>query len=96
MSATTPGSEVAIPSPVDRFLGRLEAADAGERARLKRNAGQPLAGARGVLPLFYTVADPILPAVQYDGLCSLRPRSHREQRRSFLRAGRTLSVAFSS
>src|SRR4051812_45539118 len=30
----------------------------------------------------YTVADPVLPSVEYDGWCSLRPRSHREQRRS--------------
>jgi hypothetical protein len=43
--------------------------------------------------LNYTVADPVLPTVLYDGWCSLRPRSHCEQRRSFLRAGRTLPVA---
>lgn len=40
------------------FVERLEALEPGDRARLKRNAGQPLAEARNALGLFYRILPP--------------------------------------
>lgn len=51
-------SEAAVPPitpQVESFIDRLERADPGEQARLKRNAGQTLGESRGVLPFFYRV-----------------------------------------
>lgn len=38
---------------IERFIRKLDDLEPGPRARLRRNAGEPLAGSRGVLPLFY-------------------------------------------
>jgi hypothetical protein len=35
----------------------------------------------------YTVVDPVLPSLWYDGCCSLGPRSHGEHRPLFLGGG---------
>lgn len=43
------------------FLERLEALDAGDQARLKRNAGNRLAEARGALGTFYNLLPPGVP-----------------------------------
>ena len=40
-------------STIDEFVDRLNQLDAGERARLKRNAGNTLAQSRGVHALFF-------------------------------------------
>ncbi len=40
---------------ITRFIDRLDALEPGPRARLKRNAGNTLAEARAVLPLFYRI-----------------------------------------
>lgn len=40
---------------VKKFVERLERLDPGERARLKRNAGKPLAESRDALVLFYSL-----------------------------------------
>lgn len=45
-------------SEVEAFCERLQALDAGARARLKRSAGQSLGEARGVLGLFYRLLPP--------------------------------------
>jgi CRISPR system Cascade subunit CasB len=57
-------TERELDSKVAAFFGRLDRLDAGERARFKRSAGQPLAGARDVLGLFYHVLPPGVPAYQ--------------------------------
>lgn len=46
-------SEKQPTSPTATFIGRLAALDPGERARLKRHAGKPLAESADVLGLFY-------------------------------------------
>jgi len=48
------------------FCERLSRLDAGDRARLKRNAGQRLAEARGVTGLFYRLLPPGVGAGQED------------------------------
>jgi len=48
------------------FFERLERLDAGERARLKRNAGQKLAESRGVLGLFYSLLPPGVSDYQHE------------------------------
>jgi CRISPR system Cascade subunit CasB len=54
MSTAPPGRNAAATTEeVDAFVGRLERADKGDLARLKRNAGQPLGESRGALPVFY-------------------------------------------
>jgi CRISPR system Cascade subunit CasB len=50
-SATPP----AIAPNITRYIDRLDALDPGQRARLKRNAGNTLAESRGLLPLFYRI-----------------------------------------
>jgi CRISPR system Cascade subunit CasB len=55
---STPASTSSAPPPaiapeITRFIDRLDALDPGPRARLKRNAGNTLAEAHGILPLFY-------------------------------------------
>lgn len=40
-------------SPIDVFIGRLGQLEAGDRAKLKRNAGNRLAESRGVHGLFF-------------------------------------------
>src|SRR5436309_16120992 len=45
----------AIAPEIARFIDRLDALEPGPRARLKRNAGNTLAEARGILPLFYRI-----------------------------------------
>ena len=50
---------------VNLFIERLHRLDAGERARLKRNAGRTLAECRDVLGLFYHLLPPdVLPYQQ--------------------------------
>ena len=44
------------------FCDRLEQLDAGERARLKRNAGRTLAESHNVLGLFFRLLPPNVPA----------------------------------
>jgi CRISPR type I-E-associated protein CasB/Cse2 len=44
-----------IAPEITQFIERLDALEAGPRARLKRNAGNGLADSRGVLPLFYRI-----------------------------------------
>lgn len=52
---------------ITTFFSRLEKLDAGERARLKRCAGQTLAEARHeALGLFFRVLPPDVPAFQHD------------------------------
>lgn len=52
---------------ITTFFSRLEKLDAGERARLKRCAGQTLAEARHeALGLFYSVLPPNVSAFQHD------------------------------
>lgn len=52
---------------ITTFFNRLEKLDAGERARLKRCAGQTLAEARHeALGLFFRVLPPDVPAFQHD------------------------------
>lgn len=46
------------------FIARLEALDAGDRARLKRNAGKTIAEAHEVLGLFYGLLPPGTPQYQ--------------------------------
>lgn len=47
---------------IETFFERLERLDAGGRARLKRNAGNPLAASRsGALGLFYNLLPPGVP-----------------------------------
>lgn len=48
------------PTLSERFLARLSDLDAGERGRLKRNAGLALVEARQSLGLFYRLAPPTL------------------------------------
>src|SRR4051812_28550444 len=56
MSVSLMPAEPAGPRPeVVRFISALEDLGPGPRARLKRNAGEDLAGSRGVLPLFYQI-----------------------------------------
>jgi CRISPR system Cascade subunit CasB len=50
-SPLAPAPEIA--PEVARFVSRLAALGPGPQARLKRNAGNTLAEARGVLPLFF-------------------------------------------
>jgi len=49
---------------VSAFFERLERLDAGGRARLKRNAGRPLAESRDALGLFYALLPQGVPAGQ--------------------------------
>ena len=50
---------------IETFFERLERLDAGGRARLKRNAGNPLATSRsGALGLFYNLLPPGVPQYQ--------------------------------
>lgn len=50
---------------VDQFVAQLAQLDAGERARLKRNAGNRLAEARDAsLGLFYRILPPVVPRYQ--------------------------------
>jgi len=51
-------------TPTDLFIARLEALDAGDRARLKRNAGKTLAEAHDALGLFYRLLPKGVPAYQ--------------------------------
>lgn len=54
-------------SRITAFFNRLEKLDAGERARLKRCAGQTLAEARHeALGLFYRILSPDISASQHD------------------------------
>jgi CRISPR system Cascade subunit CasB len=54
-------------SRITLFINRLEKLDAGERARLKRCAGQTLAEARhGVLGVFYSTLPFDVPGFQHD------------------------------
>ena len=53
------------PNPqIYAFFARLEALDAGGRARLKRNAGKSLAEATDALGLFYRLLPPGVPPAQ--------------------------------
>lgn len=49
---------------VTEFCERLEQLDAGERARLKRNAGHTLAESHNVLGLFFRLLPPNVPQYQ--------------------------------
>ena len=49
---------------VIEFCGRLSRLEAGERARLKRNAGRTLAESRDVLGLFFRLLPPSVPWYQ--------------------------------
>lgn len=49
---------------VVQFVERLHRLDAGERARLKRNAGNRLAEGRAVTGLFYRIIPPGIPIYQ--------------------------------
>jgi CRISPR system Cascade subunit CasB len=51
---------------ITQFVDRLARLEAGERARLKRNAGSTLAEARNALSLFYRVVPPNVPAYQHE------------------------------
>lgn len=51
-------------TPTGLFIARLEALDAGDRARLKRNAGKTLAEGHDVLGLFYRLLPKGIPAYQ--------------------------------
>jgi CRISPR system Cascade subunit CasB len=59
-------SEYELPLQVKQFIERLEELDAGERARLKRNAGRTLAESRNVLGLFYRLLPPGVPLYQQE------------------------------
>lgn len=48
------------------FVERLAKLDAGERARLKRNAGQKLAESRGVMGMFYHLLPPGVSEYQHE------------------------------
>jgi CRISPR system Cascade subunit CasB len=84
-----------VDSRVQTFISRLERLDAGERARLKRNAGQPLAEARDVLGLFYRLLPPnVYPGVHelYFMVATLYPLAeggHNRNLGATLRAART-------
>jgi CRISPR system Cascade subunit CasB len=54
-TAALPTTFPPISDEVEAFIDRLQEADVGERARLKRNAGQSLGEGRGVLPLFFRI-----------------------------------------
>lgn len=49
---------------IGSFIQKLSVLDAGDRARLKRNAGKPLAESRNVLTLFYHLLPTGLPHQQ--------------------------------
>ena len=51
---------------VTEFCERLEQLDAGERARLKRNAGRTLAESHNVLGLFFRILPPNVPRYHED------------------------------
>ena len=51
---------------IPQFITRLEGLDAGDRARLKRNAGRSLAEARGATGLFYRLMGQAIPDYQED------------------------------
>lgn len=57
-------SENSATTPTGLFIARLEGLDAGDRARLKRNAGKTLAEANDALGLFYRLLPNGLPAYQ--------------------------------
>lgn len=61
-----PASGPELDPRITQFIERLARLDAGERARLKRNAGSTLAEARNVLGLFYRIVPPNVPAYQHE------------------------------
>lgn len=48
----------------EEFVDRLEQLNPGERARLKRNAGNTMAQSRGVLPIFFRILPYGIPRYQ--------------------------------
>jgi len=69
-------NEFKLDPRVVEFCERLEKLDAGERARLKRNAGRALADSRNVLGLFFRLRPPNVPHYQeetYFMVASLYP-----------------------
>jgi CRISPR system Cascade subunit CasB len=59
-------SEPRLDPRITEFCERLEQLDAGERARLKRNAGRTLAESRNVLGLFFRILPRNIPRYQED------------------------------
>lgn len=57
-------TDISSTTPTSSFIDRLEALDAGDRARLKRNAGKTLAEAHDALGLFYMLLPKGVPAYQ--------------------------------
>lgn len=57
-------SEPNLDPRIIEFCERLAQLDAGERARLKRNAGRALADSRNVLGLFFRLLPPNVPRFQ--------------------------------
>lgn len=57
-------SEPKLDPRITEFCERLERLDAGERARLKRNAGRTLAESHNVLGLFFRMLPPDVPQYQ--------------------------------
>jgi CRISPR system Cascade subunit CasB len=84
-----------VDSRIQTFISRLERTDSGERALLKRNAGQPLAEARDVLGLFYRLLPPnVYPGIHelYFMVATLYPLAEGGRKRNLgatLRAART-------
>src|SRR4051812_16273388 len=78
--------------------GDREAKRAAERAERERDEAEDRAveewfdrveavAEAAMLAAGYTVVDPVLPLLWYDGCCSLGPRSHGEHRPLFLGGG---------
>ena len=59
-------SERKLDPRITEFCERLEQLDAGERARLKRNAGRTLAESHNVLGLFFRILPPNVPRYHED------------------------------
>ncbi len=59
-------SEPKLDPRITEFCERLEQLDAGERARLKRNAGRTLAESHNVLGLFFRILPRNIPRYQED------------------------------
>jgi len=59
-------SEPKLDPRITEFCKRLEQLDAGERARLKRNAGRTLAESHNVLGLFFRILPRDIPRYQED------------------------------
>lgn len=75
-------SEQRLAPRIEAFCERLAQLDAGDRARLKRAGGRPLAQARGTLGLFYRLLPPGVSAYheeRYFLLATLYPLADEEQ-----------------